>query len=678
MNITGHKLTQKLPVFILLIGSTWAGGAGVAFSKGHAVTRAELLEGCPYPERREFAVTPEISPCQDLYQHVCKKAIDGFKLPEDRSRHAFAFNDASERLLYAKKKFAMALRSADPVTARSKQLKAVVSACMDEAASQKEEKTWADAEVQALVRLQERAQVRQHYAKRLESGEWSPIELMKIPNLKNPAVEDVIFMPVMMVFPERSYSQKKETLNDLQKLAEDFFKTIGWKDAKKSSEYVAQFEKKMGEVSPLPAEIRNRVSQSNYLTRDQLTQQLDGLDLSQILKRLPAKVQIRSLVPESLAWISSFFKEAPIEELKSVIAFYSMQSVLDDAYPEYQKRRFEFVHKHLGGPAVRPDRAERCTQVLMTAFARELDAELMPILFPKFPKQKVVEVVLGARNALVAQIKENQWLSPSAKKEAIQKVSSAHLMLIAPNNDRDWDFNPPAQYSSTRPIANLMLLKGKLFEKMMGELSKPRVRTQWLRSPLEVNAYYTPPDNTFVLHQAILQPPFFDPEAPARLNYATMGMVVGHELGHGIDDQGSQYDHTGKVAAWMTPTDREQFAKLGQVFIEQFNQIGHDGKLTLGENIGDHVGLKTAVRAASAKKALSKEEAQEFFKQYARLWCQVIRPSTKEMQLKTDPHSLGEARVNEQVKHMPEFQKAFECKAGDALYLAPEKQIHIW
>jgi putative endopeptidase len=194
-------------------------------------------------------------------------------------------------------------------------------------------------------------------------------------------------------------------------------------------------------------------------------------------------------------------------------------------------------------------------------------------------------------------------------------------------------------------------------------------------------------DNVFVLPAGILQYPFYDPTLPEKLNLGAIGAVTGHELGHSIDDKGAKYDEKGRLHQWMSDKDIKEFQKRGGQFVERFAKIGHNGKLTLGENTADHVGLTFAFQAAFGKDAFRSstpktperlEEERGFFTQFARAWCQVMRPKYREMLLKTDPHASGEARVDEQVKHQPGFQESFGCKAGDPMYLPPEDRIRVW
>ena len=176
----------------------------------------------------------------------------------------------------------------------------------------------------------------------------------------------------------------------------------------------------------------------------------------------------------------------------------------------------------------------------------------------------------------------------------------------------------------------------------------------------------------------ILQYPFFMKDGDVIENLGAVGSVAGHELGHSIDDEGSKFDAKGKLNQWMAEEDIKKFQERGKKMIEQFNKIGHNGNLTQGENIADLVGLSFAYNAAFPENKGQVEDKKKFFVAYGRVWCNVMREKTKEMQLKTDPHSLGYARINEQVKHQSGFQEAFSCKANNKLYLDEEKRIKIW
>ncbi len=666
---------RKLALLLSLLLST--------HSRADFATREELLKGAWVPERREFPVNPAVAPCKDLYEHACSKVIQGFHLRDDRSSHTFSFNDSHERLLHAKTQFLEKLTSPKTdetlLTARSKQLRTIFQSCMDEKAGAKEERELVTKELTEIATQKERIQYLKLLGSRIDSPDPSFIGFSSMPNQDDPKRNDVLFSSRLMTLPERSYYEKKEVVDGLEKLMVAFFDTLKLKDAKVRAHRLITFEKEFAQVFPLPAEIRERYSQRNYVSRESWEKSYPSLELAGFLKRVPEQVKFRNIIPETLAFVESKLHTGDLETLKDVLRFQALKGVMDDAYPEFYKKRFAFNHKYLGGPAKRPVRNERCTRLVMNDFGRELDAELLSILFPRFPKQRVIDLGEKIRKAILQGIEENQWLSAQGRSGALEKIKKAELLLVKPETDEEWDFNPPGSYSKDTPIQNQRTLQKLNIEKEIHELSQERNRRKWLMSPLEINAYYMPMDNVFVLPIGILQYPFFDLNGPDYANIAAIGSVIGHELGHAIDDKGSKFDAEGRLKPWMTDNDLKEFTTRGEQFVSRFNKIGHNGKLTLGENIGDHVGVSAAYRAAFVPgHEVKPDEAKNFFLQYARSWCQVMRPKFREMRLKTDPHSSGEARVNEQVKNLPGFQAAFGCKKGDALFLPEEERIKVW
>ena len=282
------------------------------------------------------------------------------------------------------------------------------------------------------------------------------------------------------------------------------------------------------------------------------------------------------------------------------------------------------------------------------------------------------------RASILKGIKANTWLSKKGKEGAVKKIKDAKLHLVKPDRIKDWNFKPVAKYSSTKSIENDFIISRKLRSKMFRELGEKRNKNKWWMSPLTVNAYYSPSDNKFVLPQGILQYPFFDSSLNDAQNLGAMGVVIGHELGHGIDDKGAKYDSKGGLNQWMSDADVKSFKKRGYYLVDQFNTVGHDGELTLGENIGDLTGLTFGYEAAFPSNKGSIKNKKEFFVQYARLWCGKIRPVYVKKLLKTDPHALGWERVNQQVVHQDGFYEAFSCKKSDKMFLDKSKRIKIW
>lgn len=635
------------------------------------------------PARREFPVDASISPCDDFYAHTCSKAIDSFQMRDDRSRHYFAFDDSKERLLEAKKKYLGSLiHQIKKLSPMSNRLKNLYASCMNAGARATEEREWVSDYLSRLSKIKTREEFQRFIADQIYSGEAPWVSIGDLPSLERPERSDVVVMSDMMLLPERSYYTRPEVLKDEMQLAEGFFRAIGVSNPSYRAMSVVTFEKDFSMQFPLPVEFRDRFNEKSDIKRAELVKKFPKLKLEKAIRQLPKSTRIRHVIPESLDFLNRALDRYSLEELKSIYLFHALGTVLDDGYPLYYATLFEFRKKWLGGPVKRPDRDERCADWVIRRFGRELDFELLPILFPEFPEKKLASLVERVRSSIIEGMSENRWLSESARKAAIEKMKIARLRLVKPRNAKEWDFSPPANYSPTKFLENNRLLSRNLDRKMLKELAGPRNRVRWYMTPLTVNAYYNPSDNEFVLPIGILQYPFFDSALSDEANLGAMGAVVGHELGHGIDDKGSKYDAKGVLRAWMSQNDLSEFERRTKGLVDQFNSIGHNGKLTLGENIGDLVGLSFAYRAAALPEPLKTEEenrrAREFFYQYARVWCGVERPQYTELQRKTNPHSAPSARTNEQVKHQRAFQEAFQCRDGDPMVLPNEKRIRVW
>ncbi|WP_176736894.1 M13 family metallopeptidase [Oligoflexus tunisiensis] len=634
------------------------------------------------PERREFPVNESINPCVDFYAYACSKAVDSFALRPDRSSHTFAFDDSAERLLEKKKSFlktiAAAARKGTKLPPRSQTLATVYNACMNPAAGAREEKNRLAEALQRLATIKDHAAFSRFLADERKLARTSFLGIGNLANQSQPDVYDFYFVAQAMSLPERSYYENPEVRTAFKKILVQFFQTIGSKKAEAEAQAVLDFESGFARVSPLPAEWRDIWVQKTAISRADLVKKYPNFHLEDFLPQIPETTLIRHFTPDAYAWLQDRLAHENLETLKSVYLFSSLGPLLDDAFPEFKRAYYTFGVKQLGAPRVRPVREERCTMAVMNSFTKELDAELLPQVFPNFPEEKFVALAEEVRKSIIHGIGSNPWLSEQGKAGARDKMSQARLQLVKPRNDAEWRFNPEADYSLTQPNGNFEKLQAKLQERALAELKQKRDSNVWEMGPLTVNAYYSPDDNKFVMPIGILQYPFYDPSLPLEINLGSVGAVIGHELGHGIDDQGAQFDASGRLKQWMTDADVQNFKQRGQLFEQQFNQIGHNGKLTLGENIGDLTGVTFAWRAAFPDGKGTDEMKRAFFLQYARVWCGVMLPKQKEMRLKTDPHALGWARVNQQMKNQPEFARVFQCKPTDAMVLPEKDVVRIW
>lgn len=683
--VLGLKLTQsaslKARVFLAsIVCLTTVLGVQVASASEKLAVSAKASE---IPEKRDFKLSTEVSPCDDFHQYVCGDVEKNFTLREDRSAHTFAFDDSDERILEKKKSFFKNIDQEKKLPPRAFQMKAYYKACMNPKSAANEERSL----VQQLVSDMKKIKTIKDYIDlnktNMTNEKWSFVGYDLSPNIDDPKIYDVTFDLGFMFLPEHSYYENEELISAFRDLMAEFFNTIypneKADDHKKRAQAIIDFEKKFKATYPMPADFRKRYTEPRYVTREEFFKKTSAIGLEQFFqKHVPASTLVRDFIPESFEFVQKELTQENLQVLKDMYVYRSARGFMDDAYPELFKKRLAFSHKFLGGAPTRPDRQERCTMSVMGAFNRELDQEMLPRLFPNFPKQKMIDVTTKIRASILDGIQKNTWLSPESKKGALEKIEKAKLQIIQPTTDKEWDFKPIQSYSAEKPYANGKKLTLLGHQRALKKLKEGVNQEAWGMGPLTVNAYYSPDKNKFVMPIGILQYPFFVPEGDVVENLGAVGAVVGHELGHSIDDEGSKFNSDGKLKQWMSDADIQKFKSRGEKMITQFNKIGHNGELTLGENVADLVGLGFGYNAAFPENKGSVEDKKKFFVAYARLWCGVAREKTKEMWLKTDPHSLGFARINEQVKHQPGFYEAFQCTSKNKLFLAPKERIQIW
>jgi putative endopeptidase len=631
--------------------------------------------------KREFPISKNYKPCDDFYKYACDEVISNFKLRPDRSGHTFAFHDSYDRILEHKKNYLSNLLSKSNHSERSKQLKNYYASCMDQDSRAKEERLFVKEKLKELRSMETKQEFLDYLIDRALEGRVSFIRFFNDANLDDPNKYDFLLLPTkMMNLPERSYYKNFELVRSYQEVILDFFKQTNVSDPLAKTGMVVQVEKWFADAYPLPAEQRKRWSLRKYSTKADLLK-FKSLNLKRLLDKVPDTVKIRNPMNDVLIFLNKLFEESTLEQLQTFYFYHSMLNVLDEGYKDFYKKKFEFRHKFLGGPETRTVLNERCAQD-MRRFNKEIDAELFDTIFPNFDEEKFVKTLQRVKESIVEGLEKNTWLSKKSKEGAIKKIKLAKFQVVKPKTEEEWDFNPKANYNPKTYIGNKQLLNKKLVQRRFERLPKQVNRDKWYMGPLTVNAYYDPSNNKFVMPAGILQYPFYDPELEEWQNLGAVGAVVGHELGHGMDDQGAKYDAYGKLNQWMSDEDIKKFQERGKKLISHFDKAGHNGELTLGENIGDLVGLTFAHKAAlkvMPRNGEARLQAQrEFYTQYARAWCGKMRPKMEERRLKTGPHSLGWARVNEQVKHQESFEKAFSCKPGDKMVLPNDQRVKIW
>jgi putative endopeptidase len=379
-------------------------------------------------------------------------------------------------------------------------------------------------------------------------------------------------------------------------------------------------------------------------------------------------------VPTIQAWMTAHFLIAHAAVLPSDI---------DDA-------NFAFYGKTLTGQQSQRARWERAIGALDAQMGEAVGKLYVARHFPPASKVAMEKLVANLRSAMAANLKDLAWMTPPTRSAARAKLDQFGVKIGYPDHFKTYD---GLIIRADAPLANTIAAQRWHWQDSLRELARPVDRTKWLMTPQTVNAYYLPTANEVVFPAAYLQPPYFNPRADDAVNYGAIGATIGHEIGHGFDDQGSRYDGTGALRDWWTPADRKTFETLTARLVAQYDgqcpydegQTCHNGRLTLGENIGDLGGLAMAYQAwrlslhgKSAKVIDGLTGDQRFFLAYAQAWRWKLRDAFGRQLLKTDPHALAMARVNAVLRNFDPWYKAFGIKPGDALYLPPDERVHIW
>ena len=436
---------------------------------------------------------------------------------------------------------------------------------------------------------------------------------------------------------------------------------------------------------------RNMTAIYNPMSSEQIDARWPEIRFGLVCKEAGVAPQDKVIVqqPSYFDGLNVLFKKTDIETLKAytLAGFVSSQagSLSDDFYTA----SWEFFSHQMGGAQEQQPRWKRAMSVPNGILGEAVGEMYVNRFFPESSKQKMVALVENLRTALGQHIDGLEWMSDTTKVRAHEKLASFTVKIGYPDKWKDYstlDIDPESTYYENLRNASAWYVQDNL-----QKLGKPTDRTEWGMTPQTVNAYYNPTTNEICFPAAILQKPFFDPNADDPVNYGGIGVVIGHEMSHGFDDQGSMFDASGNMVNWWTPTDKAKFDALGDKLAAQFDQVEvlpgvhANGRYTLGENIGDHGGLSIAFTAMENAMAGKKAKlidgftpAQRFYLSYGAIWAQNITDQEKARLTNMDPHSLAVNRVNVSVKNFQTFFDAFDIKEGDPMFRPEEERVHIW
>jgi predicted metalloendopeptidase len=392
--------------------------------------------------------------------------------------------------------------------------------------------------------------------------------------------------------------------------------------------------------------------------------------------------------PSAFIGFAEQFKARSLGTWKTYFRWQLIKSYAPYLSKPYVEENFAFYGKTLRGIQENRPRWKRAVEAVESSLGESLGKIYVARHFPPEHKARMEELVRNLVKAYEQSIRSLEWMSETTKQQALVKLAKFTPKIGYPNKWRDYS---GLTIDAGDLVGNLMRSANFEHEFQIGKLGKPIDREEWFMTPQTINAYYNPGMNEIVFPAAILQPPFFNADADDAVNYGGIGAVIGHEIGHGFDDQGSKYDGDGLLQSWWTETDRSNFEGRTKALIGQYDQYEPlpgqkvQGALTIGENIGDLGGATIAYLAYQL--SLNGKPApvidgytgdQRFFIGFGQIWRDKMRDAAMLERLKTDPHSPAEYRCNGAVVNVPQFYTAFDVEPGDRMYLAPDKRVKIW
>lgn len=474
------------------------------------------------------------------------------------------------------------------------------------------------------------------------------------------------------------------------------FKLFGFSEAhaQKKMENILKVETALAKVSKSRTELRDVEANYNKMTLEQFESAYPNVNLTKMLNAQGVKTEyFKEMVvgqPDFVKGANAVLAGITADELRAYMEWDVIISSVNYLSDDVIEANFDFFGRTLTGRKENHPRWKRATSQVEGQMGEALGKMYVERYFPASSKARMEALVKNLQISLAERIKAQDWMSDATKQAALDKLNSFYVKIGYPDKWKDMSgltIDPKLSYYENVQNCRKFWAKWDIDYRA----GKPVDRDEWFMTPQTVNAYYNPTTNEICFPAGILQAPFFDPEADDAFNYGAIGVVIGHEMTHGFDDQGRHYDKNGNMTDWWTAADADNFNKKADVFVKFFSAIkvlpdlNANGKLTLGENLADHGGLEVSFNAykhATKDATLNTVDGltpdQRFFLAYAGVWAANITDEEIRNLTKMDPHSLGRWRVNGALPHINAWYDAFNVKPGDKLYLPENERLKLW
>jgi endothelin-converting enzyme/putative endopeptidase len=659
--------------------------------------QAKTPEERPAPKFDIGNIDRSLDPCVDFYQYACSNWIKSNPIPSDYTDW-ISFTEVEEHNNAVLRRILEKASVNDPKRSPSLQkIGDFYASCMDEEAANKKRYTPLQPELDKIAAVKDKAQMIEVMAHESLLGPNPLFSFYSSPDIHNAGMTIAFIDQGGIVLPDRDYYLKDDAdMVAIRKTYTDhvakMFTLIGQppEQAKQSADAVMKIETELARAAMDRTLRRDPKTQDHKMTVAEIETQAPNFHLNRYfaVTGAPSFKDLNVNNPDFFKSLNATIGKIPLEEWKS----YMIWQLLNVAGPwlsdDFVQEDFK-LQQAIGGQKELKPRWKRCIAATNGNLGEALGQLYVDETFGAEGKDRMLKMVNALERALQQDITSLPWMTEATKKEALIKLKAIRNKIGYPEKWRD--------YSKLNIVRNDLpgnLERSSEFEahRQLMKIGKPVDKAEWDITPPTVNAFYNPEHNEIVFPAGILQPPFFDKAMDDAVNFGGIGLVIGHELTHGFDDEGRQFDPQGNLRDWWTPADAQEFEKRAKCVVDEYSgftsvdDLKLNGKLTLGENTADNGGARIALMALHELMAQTKQSPdkkidgyttdQRYFLGFARAWCENITPENLRLGVRTDPHSPGRWRVNGVVQNMPEFQSAFHCKAGQPM--VSQNACRVW